>query len=265
VKSFFILHGDDLALLKADWVAARYPMAGYIVVNEKRPPLLSYLSRRARRLGVLRVADELMLRAWYTLVCRRRDNRHIAVIRESLVDGVPASFRRPPTYRVDNINSSESQELFKSLQPDVCVATVNVLLKSEIFSIPEHGVLVYHPGITPEYRGVHAAFWATLRGEFDQIGWSLLKIDEGIDTGHVVAQGVTAEVDPCTESHVVMQHKAHVDGLMGIVESLQQIEAGGIPRVETAGRQSRYFSHPGLTDYYRSRRQLAALCHDRRP
>ena len=38
MKVLFILHNDDLALLKADWIAARYPLAGYILVKETRAP-----------------------------------------------------------------------------------------------------------------------------------------------------------------------------------------------------------------------------------
>jgi methionyl-tRNA formyltransferase len=65
---------------------------------------------------------------------------------------------------------------------------VHPILSKETFSIPPLGMLVFHPGVTPEYRGPHSAFWATMNNEFWGIGWSLLRIDEGIDTGQVLAQ-----------------------------------------------------------------------------
>lgn len=259
MKALFMLHGDDLALLKADWVAARFPMAGYLVVDQTRPPLVTYLRRRAKRIGYQKVADELAWRAYYTAFLKKHDDRKIAELTQQLKDGIPADFTRPQIHRVSKINSAETQALLESLEPDACVATVNVLLKENIFSIPTHGVLVYHPGVTPEYRGVHAAFWASLQGDFDNIGWSLLKVDAGIDTGHVLAQGRTTNVDPFTETHVLMQHKAHIDGLTGIVDTLRRLQGGDVPRVDVEGRRSQYFTHPGWTDYRKLRRKLAAM------
>ena len=120
-------------------------------------------------------------------------------------------------------------------------------------------MLVFHPGVTPEYRGPHSAFWATLNNQFWGIGWSLLRIDKGIDTGTVVAQGSAVNIDPLTQSHVYMQHKSHVDGLPHVVEVLRKLEAGENPRVAAHGRTSTNYTHPGISDYLKLRRILKQL------
>lgn len=256
MNAVFLLHDDELALLKADWVAARYPLAGYVVVAETRPPLLPYLLKRVRRLGFWKVFDELLWRAWYAIVHRRHDNKVIASLTRTLREGIPLTFSRPKVHRVNDANSDAMVDLLRGLNAEVGVATLNVLLRSSVFSVPTHGILIYHPGITPEYRGVHAAFWATLKGDFGKIGWSLLQVDAGIDTGKVLAQGIVHDIDPVFETHVVMQHKAHAAGLPGIVEVLRSMESGVVPRVDIEGRPSHYFTHPGLTDYVKMRRSL---------
>jgi methionyl-tRNA formyltransferase len=159
---------------------------------------------------------------------------------------------------IHDINSAEAEGLLKRLNPDVCVLMVNVILKKKIFSIPRLGMLVFHPGLTPEYRGPHSAFWATLNQQFWGIGWSLLRVNEGIDTGDVLAQG-SAVVDPLTQGHVYMQHKSHVDGLPLVVETLRKLEAGEQPVVEGRGRKSSNYTHPGITDYMKLRKVLAGL------
>jgi methionyl-tRNA formyltransferase len=136
---------------------------------------------------------------------------------------------------------------------------VNVILQERIFSTPPLGMLVFHPGLTPEYRGPHSAFWATLNKEFWGIGWSLLRVNRGIDTGSVLAQGSAKHVDPLTETHVLMQHKSHVEGIAGVVQTLRRLAAGESPTVDTSGRTSSNYTHPGLSDFLKYRRVLKEL------
>jgi methionyl-tRNA formyltransferase len=124
-------------------------------------------------------------------------------------------------------------------------------------------MLVFHPGLTPEYRGTHAAFWAVLNRELWGIGWSLLRIDAGIDTGAVLAQASIRNPDPLTESHVFLAHKSHVDGLPGVVETLRRLQAGEHPQVHTAGRPSHNYTHPGWSDYLKYRKALQQLRRER--
>jgi methionyl-tRNA formyltransferase len=160
---------------------------------------------------------------------------------------------------VHDINSEDAIALLRGLAPDVCVLMVNVILKERVFSIPRLGMLVFHPGLTPEYRGPHSAFWATLNQEFWGIGWSLLRVDRGIDTGTVLAQGSATDIDPLTETHVFMQHKSHVEGIAGVVETLRRLAAGEDPAVDTSGRVNTNYTHPGLSDYFRYRRVVKEL------
>jgi methionyl-tRNA formyltransferase len=45
-----------------------------------------------------------------------------------------------------------------------------------------------HPGLTPEYRGSHSAFWAIYNGEPEKVGCSVFWLDEGVDTGDLIVQ-----------------------------------------------------------------------------
>jgi methionyl-tRNA formyltransferase len=139
---------------------------------------------------------------------------------------------------IDNINSDAGRQVLRDLQPDVCVLMMHPILSKKTFTIPPLGMLVFHPGVTPEYRGPHSAFWATMNNELWGIGWSLLRVDEGIDTGPVLAEGSCTSVNPLVDSHVMMQHQSHVDGTRHEIDVLRQLERGEQPRVQMINRRS---------------------------
>ena len=60
------------------------------------------------------------------------------------------------------------------------------IVPREVLEIPRHGVLNLHPAYLPYNRGWHTPSWAILEGT--PIGATLHFMDEGIDTGQVVAQ-----------------------------------------------------------------------------
>jgi methionyl-tRNA formyltransferase len=142
---------------------------------------------------------------------------------------------------------------------------IHPVLSKKTFTLPRLGMLVFHPGVTPEYRGPHSAFWAAMNNEFWGIGWSLLRVDEGIDTGPVLAQGTCTVVDPLHESHIMMQHKSHVEGTKHVADVLRRLERGEQPKVEMIDRRSTNYTHPGLTDYLAFLKVRAAIRRGRGP
>jgi folate-dependent phosphoribosylglycinamide formyltransferase PurN len=259
MKAYFLFHDQWTEYIKADWVASRFHFDGFIVIEKTRAGAVPFLWRRMRRLGILKVVDELLLRLYYMLFRSRRDHRMLRQLMAEVQCDIPATYQRPVVHRVYDINSDEAAGLLTRLAPDVCVLMVQPILKKRILSIPPLGMLVFHPGLTPEYRGTHSAFWAVLNRELWGIGWSLLRIDAGIDTGVILAQASARNPDPLTESHVFLAHKCHVEGLPGVVASLRKLAAGESPSVSTQGRASHNYTHPGLTDYLKYRKVLRQL------
>lgn len=259
MRAFFLLHDDWYQYVKADLMAARYPFAGFVVIRRKRAWWGEYLWKRARRIGVGKVIDELLLRAYMAIVRGRGERRQLRALMADVRRAIPASYARPPVHHIDDINSAEGQAALRALAPDVCVLMLHPILSAQTFTIPPLGMLVFHPGVTPEYRGPHSAFWAVLNNEFWGIGWSLLKVDRGIDTGPVLAQGSSRRARPPGESFLLMQHVSHVEGIPHVVDVLRQLERGETPRTPMVDRRSTNYTHPGLTDYLALRKRLRAL------
>ena len=79
-----------------------------------------------------------------------------------------------------------------ALRPDlVCVATFPYLVPPTALALAPLGALGLHPSLLPRHRGPDPLFWSYFDGD-DVTGVSVFRLDEGADTGPVVAQETVA-------------------------------------------------------------------------
>jgi hypothetical protein len=76
----------------------------------------------------------------------------------------------------------------KSLGGDLGILAGGPILRKDLLASFRLGVLNAHMGLMPVYRGVNVAEWAALEG--GSVGCSVHLIDEGIDTGPLLARRV---------------------------------------------------------------------------
>jgi methionyl-tRNA formyltransferase len=114
--------------------------------------------------------------------------------------------------------------------------------------VPTHGTFVLHPGVCPEYRNAHGAFWALARRDLKNVGLTLLKVDAGVDTGPVYGY-YTYDFDETRESHIVVMTRLALDNLDRLRDRLLEIWRGTAERLDTAGRPSATWGQPWLTSY----------------
>lgn len=93
----------------------------------------------------------------------------------------PSSLRRPGAVA----------EL-KALAPEVMVvAAFGQILPPEVLAIPPKGCLNVHASLLPKYRGAAPIAAAILAGE-EETGVTIMLMDEGMDTGPILAQATCA-------------------------------------------------------------------------
>jgi UDP-4-amino-4-deoxy-L-arabinose formyltransferase/UDP-glucuronic acid dehydrogenase (UDP-4-keto-hexauronic acid decarboxylating) len=74
------------------------------------------------------------------------------------------------------------------LQPDLLLVwSYSMLLSPELIARARLGAVNVHGGLLPEYRGGHVMNWAIANGE-QETGTTLAYLDDGIDTGPVIAE-----------------------------------------------------------------------------
>lgn len=73
-------------------------------------------------------------------------------------------------------------------RPDLLVIYgFNWILPPEVFQLPRFGTINIHPGRLPRYRGPAPVHWAIRNGD-PEIGVSVHRVDDGVDTGPILAQ-----------------------------------------------------------------------------
>ena len=93
-----------------------------------------------------------------------------------------------PVFQPASLRSSDIQEELSALQPDVIVvAAYGKLLPPKVLEMPPFGCLNIHPSLLPRYRGPSPVV-ATILDGLCETGVTLMLLDEGMDTGPLLAQ-----------------------------------------------------------------------------
>lgn len=96
----------------------------------------------------------------------------------ALANGLPVF---QPTKLRDGALAAE----LRRFAPDVAVvAAYGRILPKDLLDLPRHGCVNAHGSILPRYRGAAPIQWAVADGEAET-GISLMRMDEGLDTGDV--------------------------------------------------------------------------------
>ena len=255
MKSALIYHvGDEFSGEGlARWLGTFSDLVAVVAIQERQSRLWKRIRREWRRSGPLRFFDVLAFRLYYRLRLARADRAWQAEVLHRLRTSYPSPEPPPAALTVASPNSPEVEAFLAEKAPDVMVARCKSLLRKGIFGIPRLGTFVMHPGICPDYRNAHGCFWALAQGDRDNVGMTLLRIDEGIDTGPVYGHYRCA-FDPLNDSHVKIQDKVVLDNLDALRDKLLAVAAGTATTVDTAGRPSREWGQPWLSAYLRWRK-----------
>lgn len=120
-----------------------------------------------------------------------------------------------------------NQEFIKTLQsyrPDIAIVVAyGKILPSSVLQLPEQGCINIHGSLLPLYRGASPIQNALLNGD-KTTGISLMRMDEGMDTGPVYAKKIL----PLSEDDVFPKVSERLAKLAGelLLESLPDILKG---------------------------------------
>lgn len=88
---------------------------------------------------------------------------------------------------VDNFSGKQCEQLLTEIKPDIVIlGGCFSIIKKNILEIAQKYVFNIHPALLPKYRGVSVVQWSIYKG--DPVGVTVHAVDEGVDTGGIVAQ-----------------------------------------------------------------------------
>ncbi len=109
-----------------------------------------------------------------------------SLVHSSILD--LAQKRNIPVWKVRQLSNPDTITMLKAYQPDIiCVACFPMRIPHAILDIPRLGCLNVHPSLLPANRGPEPIFW-TFREGHERTGVTIHVMDEGLDSGAIVAQ-----------------------------------------------------------------------------
>jgi methionyl-tRNA formyltransferase len=101
---------------------------------------------------------------------------------------VAASEAKIKVLQPDTFRSDSAVAELTALEPDlIVVAAFGQILRPNVLTLPSHGCVNIHASLLPRWRGAAPVAAAIRAGDFDT-GVTLMLMDEGMDTGPIIAR-----------------------------------------------------------------------------
>lgn len=165
-----------------------------------------------------------------------------------------------PVYQPKSLRTAEALQVLKKWEPQVVVVVAyGRILPAEMLAVPVFGCVNLHVSMLPKYRGAAPIQWAVINGEA-KTGISIMKLDEGMDTGPVLAQQAV-EIGPEQTAGEVFEMMSRI-GARLLCATVGELEAGSVTPQPQQGEPS--YAPPlakrdALLDFGRSAEELHNL------
>ena len=152
-----------------------------------------------------------------------------------------------PVFKIEgSINDEIWLNKINEIKPDliICIRYAEIL-KNSLLTIPNGGVINFHPSLLPKYKGMAPIFQALLHNE-NEIGFSLHYIDEGIDTGKIIKRQKIKTEKNESVSHIAI--RAHVVAGYELLSVINNLKKGDKKTEQIIQDNGNYFSWPEKKD-----------------
>lgn len=141
-----------------------------------------------------------------------------------------------PVAQPEKIKTNESfRAQLESLHPQaIVVVAYGRILPRWMLDLPPLGALNLHASLLPKYRGAAPIQWAIAQGE-RETGVTIIRIDEGLDTGDILLQQKIAIAE--NDTAVTLAPRLAESGARLMVESLRRLEQGSLQATPQAHSQ----------------------------
>ncbi len=163
-----------------------------------------------------------------------------------------------PVLQPENTRDKAFQETLSGLKPDlILTAAYGKILPSSILDLPRLGCINVHASLLPKYRGAAPINWSLINGE-EKTGITMIKMDEGIDTGPILARQAL-EIEPTDNTDTLGKRLSHIAAEM-LPEFFKNLIDG---RIEEKPQDDSYASYTpmlmkkdGLINWHESAKQI---------
>ena len=93
-----------------------------------------------------------------------------------------------PVYQPASLKNGDAAEIIANINPDIIIVVAYGKIRPpSVLSIPKDGCINVHASLLPKYRGAAPIQYAIVNGE-KKTGVTIMKTEEGLDTGDIISQ-----------------------------------------------------------------------------
>jgi len=139
---------------------------------------------------------------------------------------------KPEVFHVPEgkLNTPKWENKIDCLDPDLIVLFGGSLIGDKILNQYPGRILNLHIGITGEYRGSSCNFWPIHDSRLECLGATLIRINQGIDTGEILAQGII-EIEE-TDDEQSLMGKTIILGVALAIEVIKKLSKEYSPQLD---------------------------------
>jgi methionyl-tRNA formyltransferase len=157
------------------------------------------------------------------------------------------------------VREPEALEEIRRYEPQlIVVAAFGQILPKELLDMPTFGCINVHASLLPKYRGAAPIQWAILNGDATT-GVTIMRMDEGLDTGDMIAKTELA-IDPEDTGGTLFDRLADAGAklLVDTIPSIADGTATYTPQdASEATKVGQISKKDGEIDFTRSAKQIA--------
>jgi methionyl-tRNA formyltransferase len=204
---------------------------------------------RMRKQGLGSAISQVAFIATIRKLLNRRSHAYI----EALCARTSMEPARPITSAIINIasvNSGECRDLLTKFSPRIVIVNGTRIIGKETLRTSDAVYINSHHGITPRYRGANGGYWSLYNNDPENCGVTVHVVDEGIDTGNIIAQAVI-QTGP-NDNFVTYPFLLTQAALPLLSKTIENLRAGTLETRPASG-ESQVWYHPGLVQYLKAR------------
>lgn len=139
-----------------------------------------------------------------------------------------------------SIKAEEDINILRDLNPIlIIVMGWRTVIPVEVLNIPARGVIAVHESLLPKYRGFAPVNWAIINGE-RETGVTLFYLDEGVDSGDIIAQRKIPI--GLTDTGSILYQKTKNASVEILLDYLEDIKKGTVTRIKQNEQKATYAS-----------------------
>ncbi len=162
-----------------------------------------------------------------------------------------------PWLMVNDLNDVRVERSLQNWAPDLIAFTGGGLIRENILSIPQIGVLNCHTGVLPQYRGMDVVEWTAAEGKSESVGFgaTLHLMDRGVDSGPILLKKtIQAQAG---DDFTAIREKLEVVMVELMIEGVQKLRHHDIkPQAQKPSEGRQYFvMHPRIKAFAQAQLQ----------